>query len=48
MKPRIDWHTASRYEAMGEMAKALGLVWGGDWRQRDLCHVELPREEALS
>lgn len=45
LKPRIDWMTASRYEAMGELAKALGLVWGGDWRQRDLCHVELMREE---
>jgi hypothetical protein len=47
LKPRIDWHTASRYEAMGEMAKRLGLAWGGDWvRQRDLCHVELPKPEA--
>lgn len=44
VKPRIDWHTASRYEAMGEMAKRLGLAWGGDWKQRDLCHVELSRD----
>jgi hypothetical protein len=42
MKPRIDWQTASRYEAMGELAERLGLVWGGRWRMRDLCHVELP------
>jgi hypothetical protein len=42
MKPRIDWQTASRYEAMGELAERRGLVWGGRWRQRDLCHVELP------
>ncbi len=45
LKPRIDWMTASRYEAMGELAKGLGLVWGGDWKQRDLCHVELPKPE---
>lgn len=44
IKPRIDWLTSSRYEAMGEIAKAHGLVWGGDWRRRDLCHVELARE----
>lgn len=46
LKPVIDWHTASRYESMGEIAKRHGLVWGGDWRQRDLCHVELPVNSA--
>lgn len=44
-KPRIDWKDEARYEAMGEIAKGLGLIWGGDWRKRDLCHVELPRSE---
>lgn len=44
IKPRIDWHTESRYAAMGEIAKRLGLVWGGDWKMRDLAHVELPQE----
>jgi len=44
MKPVIDWNTASRYEALGEIARRHGLVWGGDWTQRDLCHVELQRE----
>jgi len=43
LKPRIDWRDESRYEAMGEIAKAHGLFWGGDWKRRDLCHVELPR-----
>jgi len=46
LKPRIDWITASRYEAMGEIAKRLELAWGGDWKQRDLCHVELARPAA--
>ena len=46
LKPVIDWNTASRYEAMGALSERLGLVWGGRWRQRDLCHVELPRPDA--
>lgn len=35
------------YERYGQVAKSLGLVWGGDWRGlRDLGHIELrrPRE----
>lgn len=32
------------YERYGQVAKSLGLVWGGDWRKlRDLGHVELHR-----
>lgn len=46
LKPRIDWQSEARYEAMGEIAKRLGLVWGGDWKRRDLCHVEMPKEAA--
>ena len=45
-KPRIDWEDISRYAAMGEIAKRVGLVWGGDWRKPDYCHVEKPRESA--
>lgn len=45
LKPVIDWDDIARYEAMGELAKEIGLVWGGDWKNRDLCHVELPVEE---
>lgn len=40
------WAMAA-YERYGQIAKTLGLVWGGDWRSlRDLGHVELhrPRE----
>ena len=47
LKPRIDWQTASRYEAMGELAERLGLVWGGRWKMRDLCHVELPSAQPV-
>lgn len=32
------------YERYGQVARSLGLVWGGDWRNlRDLGHVELHR-----
>jgi peptidoglycan L-alanyl-D-glutamate endopeptidase CwlK len=27
---------------IGTEAKKLGLRWGGDWKQRDMGHVELP------
>ncbi len=36
------------YGHYGEVAKSLGLVWGGDWRNlRDLGHVELRRERTV-
>lgn len=31
------------YDALGEVAEALGLVWGGRWRRRDLPHVQCVR-----
>ncbi|MBK9968684.1 MAG: M15 family metallopeptidase [Holophagales bacterium] len=43
LKPVIEWNDIPRYEAMGVIAKKLGLVWGGDWRKPDYCHVEKPR-----
>lgn len=44
MKPVIEWNDIPRYEAMGVIAKKVGLVWGGEWRKPDYCHVEKPRE----
>lgn len=44
LKPIIEWDDIPRYESMGALAKRLGLVWGGDWRKPDYCHVEKPRE----
>ena len=36
------------YERYGQIAKSLGLVWGGDWRRlRDLGHVELHRARSM-
>lgn len=37
------------YEHYGQVARSLGLVWGGDWRGlRDLGHVELHRPHGNS
>jgi len=33
------------YQALGEEAEALGLVWGGRWTLRDLGHVEVRLED---
>lgn len=33
----------------GEMAKALGLVWGGDWKSiHDRPHIELPESRVVN
>jgi peptidoglycan LD-endopeptidase CwlK len=37
-----SWDMKHPWELYGAMAKALGLVWGGSWKMRDLPHVELP------
>jgi peptidoglycan L-alanyl-D-glutamate endopeptidase CwlK len=36
------------YQALGQEAEALGLVWGGRWNLRDFGHVELPRSAKRS
>lgn len=39
---------ARGYEIYGEVARSVGLTWGGDWRKlKDLGHVELPRAGVL-
>ena len=30
------------WKRIGEVAAFVGLRWGGLWKQRDLCHLELP------
>lgn len=39
-----SWDDAHPWRCYGEMAKALGLVWGGDWPEpkTDRPHLELP------
>lgn len=31
------------WETLGKISRRTGLVWGGDWRMRDLEHHELPK-----
>jgi peptidoglycan L-alanyl-D-glutamate endopeptidase CwlK len=39
-----SWAESHPWRLYGEMAKALGLVWGGDWKSIvDKPHVELPK-----
>jgi len=37
-----SWSDALPWELYGEMARVLGLRWGGDWKTPDRPHVELP------
>lgn len=36
----ISWNEAL-YENLGRWARRVGLKWGGDWKFRDMPHVEL-------
>jgi peptidoglycan L-alanyl-D-glutamate endopeptidase CwlK len=43
-----DPWAARGYDKFGEVARSLGLTWGGGWRSiKDLGHVELPRAGVL-
>lgn len=38
-----DWSGGGpRWKLVADVGKRLGLVWGGDWPQRDRPHFELP------
>lgn len=40
---KISWGDKLPWQCYGECAKAVGLVWGGDWTSiKDRPHVELP------
>lgn len=36
-----SWNLALPWKLIGEMAKSLGLKWGGDWKRPDRPHIEL-------
>jgi peptidoglycan L-alanyl-D-glutamate endopeptidase CwlK len=40
IKGRITWE--GPWSTLGQLATAHGLVWGGNWKWQDLCHLELP------
>lgn len=36
------WNSnAPEWQVMGSIGKELGLVWGGDWKQKDMGHFQL-------
>lgn len=44
----LNWDASHRHwKRAGEIGKALGLVWGGDWKIRDMPHFELPKPKAV-
>ena len=44
--PRDPW-TMKGYKLLGEVAKSVGLVWGGNWTLRDYGHTELRTPQAM-
>jgi peptidoglycan L-alanyl-D-glutamate endopeptidase CwlK len=43
---RPTWDLRLPWARYGQVAKAQGLVWGGDWKSlRDMPHIELPETE---
>jgi peptidoglycan L-alanyl-D-glutamate endopeptidase CwlK len=39
-----SWDDSLPWRLLGEMAKATGCKWGGDWETPDRPHIELPQE----
>jgi len=44
--PSDPW-TMKGYKLMGEVAKSVGLVWGGNWTFKDYGHTELRTPQAM-
>ena len=44
-KKVVSWD-AKEYGPLDKLAEDHGLVWGGDWKLKDLPHLELPRKAA--
>lgn len=42
VRGRPTWDRLDLFAELGRIGKELGLVWGGDWRWKDLAHFELP------
>jgi len=44
-KDAWDYHSPegkSSFKRLGELAKSIGLEWGGDWTFKDYPHVQMP------
>lgn len=37
---RAQWNDIESYKKMGEIGKALGFEWGGDWKMKDYPHFQ--------
>lgn len=38
---KLEWDSAHpAWQTIGRIGKALGLRWGGDWKQKDMGHLE--------
>ena len=44
--PKNPW-TMQGYKLLGEVAKSVGLVWGGNWSIKDYGHTELRTPKAM-
>jgi hypothetical protein len=44
--PRDPW-TMKGYKLLGEVAKSVGLVWGGAWTLKDYGHTEFRAPKAV-
>lgn len=42
---QIDWDDEHFWAYYGHLVRLRGLVWGGDWRQRDMVHCEWPASD---
>lgn len=42
-RQKLHWGKHAKWDQIGAIGEACGLVWGGRWKQRDLGHFELPR-----
>lgn len=39
---KISWEPKDYLKA-GEIGKSIGLIWGGDWKRRDMPHFQLKK-----
>lgn len=37
---KIDWNNSKLFERMGAIGKKVGLEWGGDWKFKDMPHLQ--------
>jgi len=44
LKADVNDNDIPDYEEAGSIGESVGLVWGGRWKPRDLCHFQLPGE----